>query len=207
MTFVHECRRKSLHFCGLFVIVFYELLDRSGDHSRLYMIGILSSILFLFLFADFFRIREVFPEEQMKAIRKFHRKYEERSLSATTYFTIAALFCVIVFEKVVVFASILVGILADAAAALVGKGVGKNKIFNKKTLEGTSTFFLVSIACLFVYFQQIEIIAVALILSLVELFAYKLNDNLALPVICAFLLVTFSLGTFYGGKTLKTLVS
>ena len=207
MSFKNECKRKVLHFCGLFVIVFYMMFDLYTDHPRIYMIGILASILFFFLFADFFRIRKIFPEEHIGVINHFNRHYEVQNLSAITYFMSAALVCVMLFQKEVFFAAIAVGLLADASAALVGISIGKKAIVNGKTVEGSTTFFLVSLVCLFIFFQRWEIVIVALIVTLVELFAYKLNDNLTLPLVCAFLLVAFSLGTFYGGKTLKTLLS
>ncbi len=207
MSFKKECKRKILHFTGLFVIIFYLLFEEYTVHPRIYMIGLLCSILFFFLFADFFRIRKIFPEEHIEVMNHFNRDYEVESLSATTYFTLAALISVILFQKEVVFAAILVGLFADASAALVGMSVGRIHIYNNKTLEGTLTFFLVSLACLYIFFQSWLILIVALMVTLAELFVFYFNDNLALPLICALLLVAFSLGNFSWGDSLKTLLS
>ena len=83
--------------------------------------------------------------------------------------------------------------ISDAIGGLVGEKFGKHplSIFgNKKTMEGSLAFFVVSLALTAIFAPLIsyKLILVPVILTLVELcFVYGL-DNLVLPIVGAYLI-------------------
>jgi len=88
---------------------------------------------------------------------------------------------------------ILVMGLSDGLAGLIGEGFGKRyfKLFNsRKSIEGTCVFFLTSFVLTVVFASTFDyrIIVIPLILTLVEFFLEYGLDNLALPVIGAYLI-------------------
>jgi phytol kinase len=82
---------------------------------------------------------------------------------------------------------VLVMALADPLAGLVGEHYGKNfiKIFNnKKSLEGSTAFFVATMVISIILFHVIgiKIIIVASVLTFIELISVFGLDNLILPI-------------------------
>lgn len=103
-------------------------------------------------------------------------------------------------DKWVFIAAVLVLGLADAAAALVGRALGKHKykIFNHtKSLEGSTAFFITALiilaAIIFIIpsglsVAWLAVIALALAATIVEAITPWGMDNLLLPILVATLL-------------------
>ena len=89
-------------------------------------------------------------------------------------------------------ASLLYLALGDASAALVGKRIGKRKIFWEKTLEGSLACFLVCFIIGLFFFKLPLALAGALAAAIIELFPWALNDNFWMPIIAAFVLSRIS---------------
>jgi dolichol kinase len=80
--------------------------------------------------------------------------------------------------------SILLLALADPIATFVGTRIGKRKLPWGKSLEGSMSFFVVSLLCLYLACSyRLSLAAItALVLTLVESVARRGLDNLAIPV-------------------------
>lgn len=83
--------------------------------------------------------------------------------------------------------------ISDGLAGLIGERFGKHyfKIFNsKKSIEGTSIFFLTSLILTFLFIPNFnyEILIIPSILTLTEFFLEYGLDNLVLPIVAAFLI-------------------
>tara|TARA_B100000676_G_C18075605_1_gene847421 strand:+ start:2111 stop:2377 length:267 start_codon:yes stop_codon:yes gene_type:complete len=82
--------------------------------------------------------------------------------------------------------------ISDSFAALVGVKYGKTKIYGKKSLEGSFSFFISTIIILYMFMNNlstIEYIYISLLITLVELFSFhRINDNLTIPVFAALVL-------------------
>jgi dolichol kinase len=80
--------------------------------------------------------------------------------------------------------------LADPLAALIGKYTGSQKLYKKKTIHGSTTFFVVAsfVSVLYATFLSLPIlsivylVAASLILTFVEVFSDPLDDNFTLVV-------------------------
>lgn len=77
---------------------------------------------------------------------------------------------------------LLIFTFGDPVAALTGFYLGKHKIFGNKTLEGTMAFFLVSLIAVFLWFRELtlETLGLIMIMSISEAFFKK--DNFFTPL-------------------------
>ena len=120
----------------------------------------------------------------------------------TTYFLLGALLTVILFPHHIAVASLTFLALGDVAAAVIGERYGRIKIFNKKSLEGTTAFFVTALIAGIALMQlprmQMEgfnfqlVIWGSLTATLVELFSFKIDDNLSVPVIASLVMKIIS---------------
>jgi glycerol-3-phosphate acyltransferase PlsY len=81
-------------------------------------------------------------------------------------------------------ASILILILSDTAAALIGKWIGRVKIFGK-TLEGSTAFLITSLLIVWIYpnLNRFSGSLAALGATWIEVLPIKVNDNLSIPLV------------------------
>jgi dolichol kinase len=76
-------------------------------------------------------------------LRKHEKDEKKKNLNGATYVLISAVIVVLLFPKVFVVTGFAVLIIGDISAALIGRKFGKHK-FLRKSLEGTSAFFITS---------------------------------------------------------------
>ena len=93
--------------------------------------------------------------------------------------------------------AVLILALADPAASITGRLWGKRKLYSNKGYVGTGSFFAVAwiTAIIFVTIAVEDLstphaIVAALIIAtagtMVEVLSTRLDDNLTIPVVCAF---------------------
>ena len=116
-------------------------------------------------------------------IGKVLRERERSTFMGSTYFLFSSLLTIVLFPKPIAIVSILILILSDTAAALVGKWIGRVPIFGK-TFEGSVAFFVCSL--LIVWFcpnlDRVPGALTALGATLVEVLPLRLDDNLTIPL-------------------------
>lgn len=120
----------------------------------------------------------------------FTRPIEYRNLSGASWVVIGAALTTFIFNEKAAIIGLLVLSLADSAAAIIGLKFGRTKLFNK-SLEGSAAFFIMAlfiVSNLSPVFFLINLIAVSAATA-VELFSTaRMNDNLFIPLITAFIL-------------------
>ncbi len=189
-----EITRKSLHVSSLWMVVVIYFVDKETA------ISLFTGLLCLFFFAEYLRMTHkktaLLATKIFGDIMRPHEKqagFKLSALSGSFYFLLAVLLSVFIFPKEIAIASIIIMILADTLAAIVGKSLGKHKILDK-TLEGCLAFLMTSIIILYYYGQltYYEIGLTALLLTLIELISNKfsINDNLSITL-CAGSLIWF----------------
>ena len=95
------------------------------------------------------------------------------------FFIMGALISILFFPKNVAAISVLVLGISDALATIVGRR-SKHYIYGKKTLEGSSAFFLSAFLIIGLAYNFIIGLIVGLILTAIELFA-GFDDNATIP--------------------------
>ena len=175
-----EITRKIVHLATLVVPVGYTLTSEET------VLTFLVPFFLCFLTVDLLRH---FHSGLASLFRKYFfgrvlREEEKPTLMGSTYFLFSTILTILFFPKSVAVASLLILILADTAAALVGRGIGRISIFGK-TLEGSLAFFLSSLLIVWIYpnLNRFSGSLAALGATVIEILPIKVNDNLTIPLV------------------------
>ncbi len=150
-----------------------------GKKSLNLLSGILFGALMLSLLGDFviadLRIR-------LPIYNWIERKRERHGIHSSTLFLVSSILALQFFSFEVALTAISILVFGDAAAALVGKKWGKPWL-RKKSILGSSTMFIVSLAVGFIFLSNpFVIVAMALVGTATEIFVDKIDDNLMIPL-------------------------
>ncbi|VVB74155.1 Uncharacterised protein [Candidatus Tiddalikarchaeum anstoanum] len=102
------------------------------------------------------------------------------------YFLLGAFIATLFFEKSIAAVSVLVLGVSDALATLVGIH-GRHKLYKKKTLEGSTAFFISSFLIINYFYGFFIAIIAGLSSTLVELFG-GFDDNIVIPPLCSLII-------------------
>lgn len=120
--------------------------------------------------------------------------YENHRVNSGTWFVTALFFLALSGRPALGAIGVAVLGFADPAAALVGRRYGKHPLVNGRTLEGSSAFFVVGVLAVVAVLLtlhpelatgwRIGVVAggAALVGTLVELFSFRIDDNLSIPL-------------------------
>ncbi|MFV9875737.1 MAG: diacylglycerol/polyprenol kinase family protein [Rickettsiales endosymbiont of Dermacentor nuttalli] len=184
-----EIVRKILHLSFIIIPVLYYFLNKEDIFPIILVLTI------LVLSVDFIRhfnhrLQTIF----CKIFSKFMRLSESKSMTGASFMMLASVIVIGLFPKVIAITSLLILVISDSLAALVGKYLGRIKL-KDKTLEGSLAFFFSAIVIVFImaklfnkdlYFMFCGNIAV-FITTIIELFSknFKIDDNLSIPITMA----------------------
>ncbi|HKQ20365.1 MAG TPA: phosphatidate cytidylyltransferase [Candidatus Eisenbacteria bacterium] len=190
MLLASELKRKAIHLASLVIPIGYYVSPDAWhrDWER----ALLASVI-LSLAIEVFRLNH--PRSR-NLFRHFFgellRNHEDASLLGSTYLLIACLLSIHLFPKPIAVLALSFLIVGDTVAAIVGKSIGRIRIFGK-TLEG-------SLACLAICFGitlflpevpfHVAIVG-ALVATLFELLPIPLDDNFRIPLSAGFAMELF----------------
>jgi phytol kinase len=105
------------------------------------------------------------------------------------YFAVSALTCVILFPITIVVPALVSLAVLDGVAAIAGTRIGRTRIYNGKSGEGTVTGIIVTFIFLLLFIPVHGALIVAVIAGIIEMFS-PVDDNLVIPLsICLLLTV------------------
>ena len=189
MSILPEIRRKAIHLTFILVplIYHYDLLPKVVIVRGL-LIATLLSILFEVARLHDARVRMFFRQFFNDLIRN----HEHKQLLGSTYLLIASVITIELFTEPIVVAALGALILGDTAAALVGKTLGRARIFGK-SLEGSLACFVVSFLFAWgVVGLDAETAAIGMLTAtLFELLPIPLDDNFRIPLSAGFAMKIF----------------
>ncbi|MBM4338439.1 MAG: phosphatidate cytidylyltransferase [Deltaproteobacteria bacterium] len=175
-----EIKRKMVHLATLVIPVGYAL---TTDQT---LLTFLIPFFLVYLAVDLLRhfhkgLASLFQEHFFGRVL---REKEKPTLMGSTFFLFASILTILLFPKPIAIVSLLILILSDTAAALVGKAIGRISIFGK-TLEGTMAFIFTSLLIVWIYpdVDRFSGSFAALGAALIELLPIPLDDNLTIPLI------------------------
>jgi dolichol kinase len=175
-----EIKRKIVHLATLIIPVGYALT--SEETVILFLVPFFLALLWVDLLRHFHSgVASLFRKYFFGRVL---REEEKPTFMGSTYFIFSTILTILLFPKSIAIASILILILSDSAAALIGKWIGRIKIFGK-TLEGSMAFFLTSLLIVWIYpnLSRFSGSLAALGAALIEILPIKLNDNLTIPLV------------------------
>ncbi|HEY5565111.1 MAG TPA: phosphatidate cytidylyltransferase [Rhodothermia bacterium] len=186
LSYRGEIWRKALHLLSLAIPVGLLILGRT---TALYILVPIAAILVL---SEVLRSRSQTVRDLIWKGFGFMMRPEEippapapLRFNGATWVLLGACVVVSLFEPSAAAAAMVIGLIGDAAAALVGRRFGRRPIGRRgKSLEGTIAFAVAALpAAAFVPGPSLTgLVAAVIIAALVEGFGTPINDNLAVPL-------------------------
>ncbi len=186
-----EIRRKAVHLSSLWMPYMIYILP-GQTAVCLFLFLLIGDFIFEYgYYKRYHWARKTFGSLFYKTLRNKEITNEKFHPTGSIYVLTAALICSCFFNKYAAIIGLSVMLVADSAAALVGKTYGKIKIYKSKTLEGTLAFFFSAVLVNIILsnlhpFGMYSILA-CLAATLAELFEdkIKIDDNLSIPLLTA----------------------
>lgn len=175
-----ELARKFVHLAGGLIPLLYLVLDLSKPQALL----ILGAIAFPFVAADLLRIN--WPAANRWFHRWFHvamRPGEENRPTGATYYFLACWFTILLFERTVAVAALLILACADTAASVVGQALGGYRLRKGKTLSGTTAFLATAFLITLPFFSPTAALGGAILAAVTECLPLPLDDNITIPLV------------------------
>jgi dolichol kinase len=174
-----EILRKIVHMATLVIPVGYALTSR--ETAILFLVPFFIALLAVDLLRHFHSgLASLFEKYFFGRVL---REQEKSAFMGSTYFIFSTILSILLFPKSIAIASLFILILADTAAALVGKWIGRVKLFGK-TLEGSMAFFITSLLIVWTYphLGRLSGSLAALGATVIEVLPIRVNDNLSIPL-------------------------
>ena len=189
-----EFRRQILHVLYGFVLLFLYYYNYLDNQILLGMIigGALTSLMV--------------KRERLSGVRRFLSLFErDHHLEkfpgrGVLFFTIGTYLTLVLFERNIAFAGIMILSVGDAVSNIVGRYWGriKTKLNPKKNIEGSVAGILVSLPLAYYFFPNIYAVLAAskvgmfLEIPAILIFNFEIDDNLLIPLGAAFTLTLFA---------------
>jgi len=153
--------------------------------------GALATVLFMEVSR---RVSPEWNERIMKLFGPVAHPYEVHRVNSGTWFVVALFLLALTGRPALGAVGVAVLGFADPAAALVGRRYGKHSLVNGRTLEGSAAFFVVALIVVLAVLVVLHpglvtgwrlfVVAggAALTGTLVELFSFRIDDNLSIPL-------------------------
>ena len=196
-SFRKELLRKAIHLSSLWIPAAIYFMP------KIVLIPILLIILtgnILLEYGNFKRYpwaRKSFGVLFFRTLRHKETSREHFQFTGAIYVLVSSLLCLCLFEKTVAAIALTVMLISDSFAALVGRSIGKIKIYKNKTLEGTLAFFISALSINLLFFNlhsfSYTSIIACIIATLAEVYEDKIeiDDNLSVPLLTAIILSYF----------------
>jgi dolichol kinase len=177
-----EISRKIVHLTSLSIPIGYALTSKQTA------LTVLIPLTMAFLGVDLLRRFHPGTASLFKTyfIGKVLREKEINTLMGSTYFLVSTVLIILLFPMTIAIVSLLILVLSDTCAALVGKGIGRVPIWGK-TLEGSLAFLISALLIVWIYpgLEKGSGSLAALGSTLIELLPVPLDDNLTIPFVAA----------------------
>lgn len=194
ISYADELRRKLIHLFSLNISLIYIQIDKwTAFWIMLIITAITVGIDILSKKVE--PVEKFFYKYFGSILRKHERKKKKFRLNGASWLVISATLTILVFPKLFACVALSILIVSDIASALIGRKWGKTPIFKKKTVEGSTAFFVTAAATVVIYFLAFQLnnyfLLYGLIAALVTTFGeaiskqIKVDDNLIVPVVFA----------------------
>lgn len=139
-----EVVRKTIHASGILVPWIYYYVDRSFALAVIIPVTVAAVVIDVARWGDGAFARW-FGTWLGPILRDKEKTAGARSLHALTWFFIVSTLLIAFFPRYVAILSLAILIAADAAAALVGRRLGRHRVFSGRSLEGSTAFVVAAL--------------------------------------------------------------
>jgi len=155
---------------------------------RMVLVIPLGIVTFFFLTFDLLRLKAPAANRWFLSFFKpLLRERESLHLTGASYMATASLIALLAFPRDIAVLALCFLAVGDAVATIVGKRIGRRKLFGK-TLEGNLACFVSCLAIGFIFYYSglnirlLTILLGSLIATIVEAMPLPINDNLTMPL-------------------------
>lgn len=194
LSIISEIKRKSIHLSMIVIPLWIYVTPPAIGNLGLIIATIFTFVLDVLRLSDN-RLRGFF----LRFFRTLIRRHEEEHLLGSTYFMIAALLSVLVFDRMIAIAALVFLVLGDTAAAVVGKKYGRIRYWGK-SVEGSAACFL---CCLIIGLVLLHshkgapllFVIGALAAAVAEALPAPMDDNMRVPIMSGLVMQLISFFT------------
>ena len=189
-----EFKRKAIHLFGLIYLLFYWVALKFFKSTQIAIL-LLLSVLLILITIDFFRI---IKRQKIPIFHIFWRKKEENTIGGQVYYILGMIIALAIFDFNIALAVILMTVLGDMAAAIIGMIFGKHWIKQLKDTawEGIIAEFAVDLIIGYLIIGNwVIVIPMALMATFIETVFPHVDDSLTIPIFAGFI-----------GQTIKMLI-
>lgn len=184
-TTKQEIGRKFIHLLGGLALIlgYIFILELGGKNTAL--MG-LTLVLLVFIALDFLRL-----ELRIKIpFSQYLRPKEEHVMMAATGLLAAAVICFAVFNFKIALASMLMIIVGEFAASVIRikyKKIEIQKLQDRVKKAEIVEFIINILICYFLLQNWLIALPMAAVATSIEITSFKINDNLAVPLVAGFI--------------------
>jgi dolichol kinase len=180
-----ESSRKLLHLCTALIPTAYIFLPRT---AMLILLGV--GVALAVTIEVFRHSNRRFQALFRRRVGFMVRRREWGRVCGSTYVLIGAFFSILLFDKSVAVAVLLILTVSDTAASVVGLRFGRTRLIGK-SIEGSLAFFVTALAILFftldgsiwLLIGAAVVATVSEALPALRVGRLELNDNLLIPLV------------------------
>lgn len=194
ISYYDEVKRKLIHLFSLNISLIYIHIDKWTAFWIMLAITIITVSLDI-LSKKVEAVEKFFYKYFGSLLRKHEKKKKKLRLNGASWLVISATLTILIFPKLFACVALSILIVADISSALVGRKFGKTPLFKKKTVEGSTAFFVTSAATVVVYFLVFQLNNYFLLYGLISAFLttfaeaiskqIKVDDNFIVPIVFA----------------------
>lgn len=187
IDYKYEVIRKLIHLNSLSIPIIYYHIEKQ------LALTILIPLTLAFLVVDIIRyynpqVADWFYKFFGFLLRDKEKDEKKKRLNGATNVLLSALFCVVVFPKLIFVTAFSILIISDISSALIGRKFGKRKFF-AKSLEGSAAFFISAVIVVFFtpkvehhFLEYVIGFIAAFFGTLAESMSFEIDDNLSIPI-------------------------
>ena len=187
-SFRQEVSRKLIHLSSLWIPLFIYYFPTTVSVAFFSTILAIDGLLEYGNYKRWKWSRRTFGVMLHKTLRSKELTHKSFQPTGSVYVLSAAVLCAMMFPRPVAAIALTVMLTSDACAALFGKAFGTRKLYKKKSLEGTTAFFLCTLFVMMLYTPLYPVTYASIIAALVATFAemyedkIDIDDNLSVPL-------------------------
>lgn len=183
----NELYRKAIHLSSVVIPILYYFVDKN---ILLFLVGLGTVFMILLDLARkvFPKVNDFYVKVMGFVLRKYETDVKKHFFTGGTFYAIGFFLTLLLFKREIAAPAIMIMIICDTLAALVGKKFGKHSLWNK-TYEGSITFFLSGVVIILItpkvtanYLEYVIALIALAVVTVIEALPFELDDNVSIPV-------------------------
>jgi dolichol kinase len=178
-----------IHYSSAAIPISYLFLDKFA------VLSILASLIFFMALAELVKYRsDAFYHFYLKYFKYMLREHEYNRfkfrINGASWVVLSAIFCIILFPKLIAVTGLLMLSFADSSSALLGRLFGRKQYAPNRSYVGTAVFFVIGLLVALLtpkYFGMMKEYIIGFVMVVVTTIADGLSlpvdDNFTIPVV------------------------